>query len=665
MRQAGTIVAACVVLSGVVSIAVVPPVMAKRAPKPPACPGGRFPIPGEVLVPGGLAPDAVVIDAGKISVASGCPPVEVKPKRTRTQTVLRARWAGCGTLSGRTTLNLTLDATTCESLNARFRNRKAKVDRRVSTQIEVPADATRRVRDGLPEGAVVVTPEEFDQLKQRPDFHSLGRSTTAMDEAEMAARTTADEQTVQEFLLVHPELAGQILGAIDLNAPGIVQAEAGDYDVTFTGKDGLPQTVRTHGRGFARGNVAGALRRFPTKENQLARYTDVYEGLAAIDPALVGNFPELANAATQTVEQLRALNDYFTTNYQQFVPLVPPPGGVPPPGYPATCAAEEHSGDGTDRTGARPLCTERAPLGVWENFAWPLKFLATCVKNQAARGTCWSFATAGAVELTVAKKYGRWINLSEQDLIYRYHWLWFRSLYGDGGWPGLALREGIANGYFFPWESQYDYNPSRRRSASNATRTYRNSCADYAGDEQAYCSDTAGQGQIVCINLVLFYICGVVAPDTTAHSGFQPTGYSELWDAANPTRSLAAMTLAVALFRKPVIYSFNVAPSFYPDDNGYVRYNGPHCPLTTDASGNPTCVATAGCECGIGGHAVLITGIIDNARLPPGAPLGAGGGYFIIKNSWGCGYGDAGYAYLPFDWVKAYGWSAEVLGDVN
>ena len=144
-----------------------------------------------------------------------------------------------------------------------------------------------------------------------------------------------------------------------------------------------------------------------------------------------------------------------------------------------------------------------------------------------------------------------------------------------------------------------------------------------------------------------------------------PTAYSEVWNSANPTLSLGTIFWAVGIFRKPVIYSFAVAPSFYPDANGYVRYNGPHCPVTTGSDGKPVCTTAPGCECDIGGHAVLITGLIDNEDLPAGAPAGSGGGYVIIKNSWGNCYGDAGYAYLPYDWVKAYGMSAMVLGDVN
>src|SRR5690606_35867209 len=43
-----------------------------------------------------------------------------------------------------------------------------------------------------------------------------------------------------------------------------------------------------------------------------------------------------------------------------------------------------------------------------------------------------------------------------------------------------------------------------------------------------------------------------------------------------------------------------------------------------------------------GGHAVALVGYGFDERL-------SGGGYFIVKNSWGKDCGDEGYQYLPFD----------------
>lgn len=56
-----------------------------------------------------------------------------------------------------------------------------------------------------------------------------------------------------------------------------------------------------------------------------------------------------------------------------------------------------------------------------------------------------------------------------------------------------------------------------------------------------------------------------------------------------------------------------------------------------------------------GGHAVLVVGYQVGE--------GAGGGRFIVRNSWGDGWGEQGYGYLPFDYVAHHGIAAWTLGD--
>ena len=55
-----------------------------------------------------------------------------------------------------------------------------------------------------------------------------------------------------------------------------------------------------------------------------------------------------------------------------------------------------------------------------------------------------------------------------------------------------------------------------------------------------------------------------------------------------------------------------------------------------------------------GGHAVHVTGYVANDQLPAGLPQAPGGGWFIVKNSWGTCYGDGGYVYIPVSWARLF-----------
>jgi hypothetical protein len=59
-----------------------------------------------------------------------------------------------------------------------------------------------------------------------------------------------------------------------------------------------------------------------------------------------------------------------------------------------------------------------------------------------------------------------------------------------------------------------------------------------------------------------------------------------------------------------------------------------------------------------GGHAVTISGYGLDKRVP-------GGGYFIIKNSWGADCGDKGYQYMPFNYCIRRGSSYCIMWDLQ
>jgi len=55
----------------------------------------------------------------------------------------------------------------------------------------------------------------------------------------------------------------------------------------------------------------------------------------------------------------------------------------------------------------------------------------------------------------------------------------------------------------------------------------------------------------------------------------------------------------------------------------------------------------------LGGHAIFCVGYRDDANY-------AGGGYVIFKNSWGTGWGDQGYGYLPYQYVSNHKLTSDI-----
>ena len=55
-----------------------------------------------------------------------------------------------------------------------------------------------------------------------------------------------------------------------------------------------------------------------------------------------------------------------------------------------------------------------------------------------------------------------------------------------------------------------------------------------------------------------------------------------------------------------------------------------------------------------------VVGYVQNRDLPQGIPVADGGGYFVVKNSWGRNYGDGGFSYVPYTYMKLY--AVDVVG---
>ncbi len=246
-----------------------------------------------------------------------------------------------------------------------------------------------------------------------------------------------------------------------------------------------------------------------------------------------------------------------------------------------------------------------------------------------------SFGITAAVEAIVHRDYGARVNLSEQFLYNQAKQFWFPSVYGDGLSTANMFFNMTLRVFRYPYESDWDYNKSWDRI--DAVFLYLNSCSGYVGEQ---CSDANHQAKHFCTKIGSFNFCGFLDPaDTISPSSGYFAGLPASY--IDPGLLGAVWARACLLLGKPVIYSFTV-PAL---SLGLTPKTGPTAGYVPYIPFEPT----------KGGHCMLLVGWIPNSQLPSGAPAGAGGGYFIAKNSWGTHVGDGGYLYLPDAWVQHWG----------
>ncbi|WP_198170681.1 C1 family peptidase [Deinococcus arboris] len=280
----------------------------------------------------------------------------------------------------------------------------------------------------------------------------------------------------------------------------------------------------------------------------------------------------------------------------------------------------------------------------------------TTIKDQGRRGTCMAFAYVSALETMIARRTKTPFNLSEQ---YAYYWLrGDDGVLGDGaGWGDF--NDAIAKARMIPTEVRWKYNPSRSRTRVPANNdqpitAFKNSCTNYANQA---CSDTTAQAQLVCqsgTNNCAWKPEWDIAPN--AAFNFRPTQGNEVWVSlggmnlgnADATRAYRRAMLRQMIDRgDQLILGFTVDRAF-----DSIGANG--LPNTALMGQSPR-----------GGHAIHVVGYVNTGNQTYNVKIGGlvnakmtlPTGYFVIKNSWSCGFGDGGYAYLPDNFMdqEVYG----------
>ena len=317
----------------------------------------------------------------------------------------------------------------------------------------------------------------------------------------------------------------------------------------------------------------------------------------------------------------------------------------------AALLAPQGQGDGLDTIGG---CSASAN-GIYTAVDFPMKKFLPDVKSQGGRGTCWAFATVGAVETILKRDEGRNVNLSEEDFVSYNKILAGQLDAGDGFWPMSAATQSQNSGYHFAFENVWQYNQSWQRNATESPKdsghwTYGKTCAGYP--YAATCSDTVHQAPSACLLIGGKQSCGFQLAQKRTGYGIDVSKASNFYDPANRDASLFWTALAVRS-GNPVLMTHD---AYYLKGGGFVG-DVPYSSVSHCDANNQNCKPNTAADVQNWNHVVMLVGYVTNAELKaklPNAPEGAGGGYFIAKNSWGSCWGDGGYAYLPWNWMEKY-----------
>ncbi len=528
---------------------------------------------------------------------------------------------------------------------------------------------------GDPDAPVqLITQSQFDQMIADGQ---LKENNPAVVLQQFLARLLQDLKNgaiVQNFIHRNPGIPGlaQLVAATPTTRDTYRTLD-GNYRTVIT-SNGISQTIETLGPSVKLGHLARSIVTSGDPGNQLALYDLAYSQYNAaynrlcnpniapgnidgppgqIDPQSPGcqtlvtpsSFVSPASLQGAPIAQINSALRTIGANGPTLLHVLPT--GVGP--GPVACNQELGTsfapgvngaafGDMVSSAGYTPSSS-----GLVANFNFPAKNMLTCIRNQGNRGTCHIFAAISAIEELIARDTDVYVNLSEEDLMENSKLVWSSDYFNDGGFSSQDLENAQRFGYRFAFEKTWDYNPSLSQPKPPGYE-YIGSCTNYPSSEPG-CSSTAPQANGFCVPGITF-ACGLSPFQNPDPSPYSSAGVSYAWNPGDKDLSIGYIFLALA-FNNAVILGFDETQAFQnaAGTNGYISYIPAALPFASllDPS--------------LGGHEVHLVGYVSNediAANPNTAAVtpGSGGGYFIIKNSWGAFNGDAGYYYMPVDYLR-------------
>jgi C1A family cysteine protease len=409
-------------------------------------------------------------------------------------------------------------------------------------------------------------------------------------------------------------------------------------------------TVSLLGIGTQIRNEVESLKFAQDADNALAVYRMSYEVLPA---ALKAKSPAPEGLQGKTLAEINAARDQLENL------LVQNPGSIKGarPDVSASGVAKSNgtlqaqalqAGNGRDNNNDSGCA---APSNFFAKFWFPLKYFISPIKDQGQRGTCWAFTAVGALESRERVQNNNAADISEQFFVHKNKLNWEPDDVGEGGSSDRALNLAVSKNQILPNEAFWTYNRSLSRPN---TKSLKGVCTGYS--PQGTCSETAHQSEELFVPggkykaYVNLNYSGVGVSSATTH---------QIWRNGETFRLQAIKNYLANGYA--ILTAFPVYKNFMNDvgNDGVVKHDDAQFSqeqVHVDEDSKQVLGGPAG------NHLVQIVGFLSNNDLFGSASNNQyGGGYFIIKNSWGCLAGDGGYYYVPVDYVTRFFFSMSVL----
>lgn len=529
----------------------------------------------------------------------------------------------------------------------------------------------------------IISNAQFNQMVQNGQLMPVTAPIILGQGLQQLLKDLENLAVIDKFILQNPNLPGFAeMAYATPTAPNVYQTLGGSYSTVITLNNGTTQTIKTNGQSAKLAQLANSIatssdpvHEFNLYQMGYSQYATLYNRLCTPPPigstdlTIVIGEDHCANltAPSTLTDPATLLNAPVATIKTALASLAALGAAIqentlpPPPTIPLACS-EVIGGSSApgvnvnygDQTGSPGVAF--SPIGLMANFNFAGKNNLSCVKNQGYRNTCHIFAATSVIEELLTRDTGFSYNLSEQDYMENLKLLWDPQYYGDNGGAGNDLLQAAANGYRFVFENQWDYNPSYDQPAPLPgvnPLNYLHSCVHYPSSEPG-CSDSAPQAPVFCSTQeCAFRVVSYSQPSSGISLPNLQSAQAEILDPANPQASLGILLLNLAV-GNAIAMCFAETNNFAtPSSGGYIVYS------TNDLKTT------------LGGHCVHVAGFVNNIDLASNSNTGlsvtpgAGGGYFIVKNSYGTAWGDAGYGYMPVSYLLATAGDVFVINTLN